>query len=382
MSTPDIQNLVASLRKAKDAYYNHKPIMSDADYDALEEQLRKLDPSNKFFSEIGTAAPVGGSWPKVLHQAPMSSLNKVQVQNEFEAWVAKIGNVDLFVSEKMDGSSISLVYKGRRLVQALTRGDGKEGEDITRNVLLMKGAVKMLPATMFGRSTPDLVHVRGEMIITKQDFKRYFVGDSNPRNSANGTAKRQSNAEKCQYLSVVAYNVVPDGFVVHRSDEVAFLRDAGFTTPNFQKIAKSGSVQQLSATVDALYEQYKASKRDALDWEIDGLVVEVDDPVVRDSFGMSDNRPVGATAYKFPHEQAVTKMVGIRWEVGVTGRLTPVAEVEPVWIGGTTVTNISLATVRQMEHLQLGVGTRVRISRRNDVIPRIEENLDLRIVNL
>jgi len=374
-----VADLVKKLEAARRTYYQHtnELVMTDAEFDTLEDQLRTLDPSNAFFSQVG-AAPVGGAWTKVKHTTPMGSLNKAQTAIDLMVWYKALGGVHpLYWSEKADGLSANLQYVNRKFVQGLTRGDGVVGEDVTRNMALVKGVVKVLPPTMpDGSPTPDLVFVRGEVVLLTPDFKAHFPGESNPRNSASGTLKRQTDNSKCAYLTLRAYQYLPDGVssLPTKAAEFGALKAAGFQTPN------SGLCNTLS-DVDKVYQNYIASTRVSIDYQIDGLVLDVNDTARRESFGDLNNRPKASVALKFPHEECPTVLKDILWQVGSSGRVTPVALFDAVVIGGANVERASLAGVRQVEHLKLSRGCRILVSRRNDCIPRVEENLDEGVVN-
>lgn len=382
-----IDQLAARIKQASDAYYNGlPPLMSDAAWDALADELRKLDPTNPVLLSIGAPVPtsgplVGGGWPKVSHVIPMGSLNKAQVEADMNAWHKGCQtNNHLVIMDKLDGGSISLVYAKRRLVQAVTRGDGIIGEDITRNALLMKGAVKMLPATIpdghGGQTpTPDNVYVRGEVIIQDDDFKTYFPGESNPRNSANGTMKRQSDNAKCAHLTVICYNFMPRGVGLHtKSAELAILTNLGFLTPKWSLVPSIKDVFDV-------YTKYVNTIRKTIGYWIDGLVIEVDALDTREALGDLNGRPKGSIAFKFPHEEKTSILRDVIWQVGNSGRITPVAIFDEVILGGAKVSKASLAGVRQVEHMKLFPGCKVLISKRNDIIPRVEANLDEGIVN-
>jgi len=373
MST--INDLAKRITDANEAYRNGTPIMSDAAYDALEDQLRALDPTNTHFKTIGAAPLAGGGWPKAAHAIPMGSLKKCQFDpsvgdghEELRAWWPKQA---VAITHKLDGISIDLVYRNRKLVQAITRGDGSEGEDITRNVMLMEGAVRQLPP-----SAPDDVNVRGEIVCRRSNFKQHFPGESNPRNTAAGTAKRQSNYEKAKYLTVVAYQYLPDGVpLVKKAAEITTLANMGFVVPPWYT----------ATTVDeviSIFESYVAGKRDSLDWEIDGLVVDINDRDAREAMGETDMRPNGARALKFPHAQKPTFLRDIRWQVGKSGRLTPVADFDTVNLAGANVSKASLHNIDYIDTLAAGVkqkfltiGDEIMVARRNDVIPYVEEVL-------
>jgi DNA ligase (NAD+) len=364
----NIKTIAKRIEDARAAYYHGSPVMTDAAYDALEDELRALDASHPLLSKTGAPAPVSG-WQKVKHRMPMRSLNKAQDTSDFAAWLATVGTaVALFITEKMDGISIALRYEGGKLVQALTRGDGVVGEDITRNVKLMRG----LPSQA-GSLTG---WVRGEIVCRKSDFAKHFPGESNPRNTASGTSKRQSDASKCCFLTVYAYQIVPDqGTVDFKSQELANLKTLGFAVPNLL----TGSGAQWVAGV---YDQYVQNTRDRLDYDIDGLVIEVNDTAAREVLGEKNHRPAGAIAFKFPHEQKQTTLRDIIWQVGNSGRVTPVATFDTIPLAGANVSKASLHNTSyyteiagHMGQQVLSKGDTILVSRRNDVIPYVEAGI-------
>lgn len=377
MSNSRIAQLATRIDEANQAYRNGSPIMTDAAYDALEDELRTLDPNHPHFQTVG-AAPSGGSWPKVQHSIQMGSLKKVQFDAEADkvggdghaelrAWWKSIGGEPATLTHKLDGISIDLVYENRALVQAITRGDGAIGEDITRNVLLMEGAVKMLPP-----GEPNRSYVRGEIICRISKFNEHFPGESNPRNTASGTAKRQSNYQKAKYLTVVAYQYLPEGVPLDsKAAEITKLTDMGFVTPPSYPAV---TVEQ----VIAIYDSYVATKRAALDWEIDGLVCDVDNRDAREALGSHNMRPNGARALKFPHAQAKTVLREVIPQVGKSGRITPVAVFDTVKLAGANVSRASLHNPDYIDALlldaglpHLTVGMEIMAERRNDVIPGV-----------
>lgn len=387
MTTPaapnlaQINQLAARLQAASDVYYNGTPSMTDAAWDALADELRKLDPGHPALKAIGAPVPAGpqagGGWAKTKHTIPMASLNKANTLPEMQGWLTGCKTTTpMAVMDKLDGGSLDLVYENRHLIQGITRGDGQVGEDITRNVLLMQGAVKMLPPTLpNGQSTPARVYVRAEVVVTHADFKRYFPGESNPRNTANGTMKRQSDPAKCAHLTIIAYNLMPNGVSMDKkSIELRALQTMGFQTPQW-------SICVTLADMEALYQDYIANKRKNIGYDIDGLVVEIDDTVVREALGDLNNRPKGSVAYKFPHEVKETTLRNVRWQVGNSGRLTPVAEFDVVNLAGANVQQASLHNISYMRELVTVVhgvgqfpceGDNILVSRRNDVVPYVE----------
>lgn len=381
MSDREIDDLVEQLQQAREAYYNDSPIMSDAEYDALEDELRVVAPKHDFFKQVGAKAK-STKWKKVKHSAPMGSLLKVQTQDEFDKWaedvVAKIakgvraGELDdtshkLVVSEKLDGISISLRYAKGKLVQALTRGDGIEGEDITRNVLLMKGVVK--------KARDFTGYIRGEVILTYSDHKKHVPDYKNPRNAAAGISKRESDPTPCKHLTILCYQVITDKHnIQQKSHEFKLLEALGFTTPNW-KVVEATSVTKV-------YQGYISSKREKLDYMIDGLVIEHDELVIMEHLGVHDGKPKGARAFKFPHEEQPSRLRDIVWQVGNSGRVTPVAYFDSVDLAGATVSQASLHNLDNIHRLAdkapqklLGTSDMILVSRRNDVIPYVEKVL-------
>jgi len=382
MSQREISDLVEQLQQAQDAYYNGDPVMSDAEYDALEDELRELDSKNAFFKRVGAQAKKT-KWKKVKHSAPMGSLLKVQTTDEFIKWdtdlLLKIAtakrdgdieeaNGTLVVSEKLDGISISLRYKKGKLVQALTRGDGITGEDITRNVLLMKGAVE---------KAKDLTgYVRGEIVLKKSDHKKHVPEYKNPRNAASGISKRESDPAHCKHLTIVCYQLISeDHKVTSKAMEFKLLKALGFVTPNWTTCKNSGDVSKV-------YDAYIASTREKLDYDIDGLVVECNLLTIMDHLGEHDGRPKGARAFKFPHEEQPTRLREVVWQVGNSGRITPVAYFDTVNLAGASVSQASLHNVDNLGRLAakcpdmlLGMSDKILVSRRNDVIPYVEKVL-------
>jgi DNA ligase (NAD+) len=372
----DIKILTQKIEAACQAYYGSgSPIMSDAEYDALEDQLRQLDPDHYLLKTVG-APPGDNGWPKVRHGIPMGSLNKAQTHVDLRKWWQSCAPIEpppleapLLVTEKLDGISISIRFEDGKFVQGVTRGDGEIGEDITRNVSLMKGVPHQLGDPPLGSNWTG--YLRGEIVCKKSDHKAHFPGDSNPRNTASGTAKRQSDPENCRHLTVLIYQVISDkGIVLSKLSELEAADKMGFITPTYIEANNPREVEHI-------YQNYVDSAREALDYDIDGLVVEVNSLAHADALGLLHHRPKGAIAYKFPHEAKETILRDVVWQVGNSGRITPVGLFDTVVLAGAKVSRASLATVGRFTKLQLTRGCRILVSRRNDVIPRIEANLDL-----
>lgn len=364
---PNVAKLVADLQKYKDAYYNGTPLISDAAYDALEDQLREIDPKHAFFGTVGAPVRSVTEWEKARHAIPMGSLNKAVNEDEFRKWAARCDELatqqklspiskNLIVTEKLDGLSLAVTYEKGKLKHAITRGDGQVGERITPNAAKMKGVPGKLKKPL------DLT-VRGEIILKLSDMKKAFPGAANPRNQAAGTSKR-FDGQGCEHLSVLFYDLDGED---HPTEEHKFKRigELGFDTPFFAVTDLEGAIAE--------HQRYAKKKRAALDYEIDGLVMKANDVHVNTMLGDLNNRPRAAVAFKFASQAQVTKVVDIIWDTGSSGRVSPVAVVAPVVLAGATVQRASLANASRVAELDIGVGDEVLVSRRNDVIPYVEE---------
>lgn len=355
-----IADLAQKLEEASTAYYNGTPIMSDSVFDQLENQLRKLDPNHPVLLKIG--APTESGWPKHIHTIPMGSLNKAQDAADFQRWFNGLpANTFLFVSDKMDGMACVIHYKNGELISAATRGDGVEGELITRNVRVMQGVPQEI------KQQGD-VYVKGEVICKKSDFTKYFPGESNPRNTATGTAKRQSSWQKAKHLTFVAYNLTDAGTPhLSRFAEFTELTSLGFITPNNFLVSTPEQVTALMA-------EYAETTRQSLDYLIDGLVIEINKTSQRESMGSTSLRPNGAIAFKFESEAQWTVLRDVEWQVGSSGRITPVAYFDEVNLNGVRVSKASLHNLARVNTLTLSRDCEILVSRRNDVIPYVEDS--------
>jgi DNA ligase (NAD+) len=351
MTQRSIFDLMDEVEKADKEYHDgDDPSLSDAAYDALKDEIRERDPDNPILKKVGQAPTT--AWPKVNHSIPMGSLEKVNTDEQFDVWAKTTGVDEFCVSEKLDGISISLKYEGGWLVQAVTRGDGEVGEDITSNVLRMKGFPHKLDVD---------VTVRGEIILRKSDFEQHFQDKKNTRNAAAGTAKRFDGA-RCEHLTIVCYQVPTLDFD-QEGQQFHWLEQHRFETPFWRVTTDPKSIVH-------------HHDRDSLDYDIDGMVITVNDMETRLEMGEHDGRPKGARAYKFASPAKVTIARGIENQVGGTGRITPVAIFEPVELLGATVTQASLYNYGYVTEIGFAVGATILVKRANDVIPRVEEVIE------
>lgn len=354
-----VEELVRELHDASAAYYNSgTSLMSDADYDTKVKQLRELDPNHTFFREVG--APLAEHLSKAKHKIPMGSLNNCSRDGDkanpsFKEWHKKIGNLEVCLMHKLDGSSIELIYEDGGLKQALTRGDGDTGEVVTQNAIKFKS----VPARVGGFTGS----VRGEALLLLEDFRQHFIEHANPRNAANGTVRR-SDGTGSKYLSFIAYDVITeDQEFFNHSEKLEFLKESGFNSVWYRTLKHSDDVLE--------FHEHIAGVRQDLPYEIDGLVVITEDIAKFNELGWRDNRPKGGIAFKFQALEATTELLGIKLSVGHTGAIYPTADLAPVEIGGVTVSSALLNNYEEIERLGVAIHDQVKVIRAGDVIPKI-----------
>jgi len=352
-----IQDLVIQINQARIDYYNGQAKVSDKVYDAWCDELRLLDSTNKALTAVG--APVASAWAKAKHQIPMGSLNKINTPTEFSKWADDTASSEkLFVTQKLDGLSIELIYENGVLLQAITRGDGDVGEDITVNVKKMDGVKSYLQIPFNGS-------LRGEIIMLKSKHKKYFSDKANPRNAASGVSKRLDGVGS-EHLSIMFYQALCDVDFKTEVAQFEWLKLLGVIIPDYWTFNTAGEV-------NLHWRNYQDVDRDKLDYDIDGLVIHINDMAKQMSLGDKDMRPLGAIAFKFDNETRESIIRDIIWQVGNSGRVTPVAVVDPVSLVGATITRASIYNMSYIEDLGLDIGATVLVARANDVIPRIEE---------
>lgn len=365
----DLAERKARLKLWQDAYFNLEPLVSDQEYDAERDAIAAAEPEAPEVLAVGAPPPKHSVWEKVEHEIKMGSLRKANSLEEFQEWVRKCkeaGASSFFITYKLDGSSMELVYQKGRLVRCATRGDGTVGEDVTENISQIPNIPKDLKLDL------DLT-VRGEVVMEIATFQEHYAAEyANPRNTAAAIVrKRKGGGAECKHLKFLAHGVM---FADERDRTETHLmamkriESMGFECP------KGAATTEVEAVVGT-YESAKG-KRASLPFEIDGMVISVNNLKVLDEMGEVAGRPLGQLAWKFDAAMAETRMVDVKWQVGLSGRVTPVAVVEPVNIGGVVVTNVSLHNLTMFRGLKLSPGCRVLISRRNDVIPYVEKNLD------
>lgn len=353
--------------KAKQAYYfGDQPIMTDVEYDALEEELRALDPEDEILNSVGAPVSPEGILTKAKHRIPMGSQAKVNTHEEFAEWYDKRGGGAVHASLKGDGASAAAYYVGGKLEQVISRGDGSVGEDITANAIKFKG---LPPRVEREDGSPFSGAVRLEVILTLDDWGKVDPQRSkNPRNLGNGIMGRK-NGKDSHLLSVFAFDVHDDERTFEtETDKSKHLEQLGF------QLMPYAHCENLQACFD-YYDEVVRTRAELPFW-IDGAVMKLDDLAVQASHGVTSGRPKGQTAWKFASEGAQTVLLSYAISGGHTGVLVPTAQFEPVEIGGTTVQNALLNNWEEIERLDVAVGDTIYVIKANDIIPKVIEVRD------
>jgi len=378
-----------AIRRHEHLYYVlSKPEISDQEFDALDRELRDLEAAHReLITPDSPTQRVGGAplseFPSVTHKEPMLSLENTYSEDEVREFEGRIrrqlGDTPLsYVAEpKIDGLSLSVTYENGRLVRAVTRGDGKIGDDVTLNARTIRSLPLSLAAPPGGRPVPELLEVRGEVYLPRSVFTKLneermrndeepFV---NPRNAASGAMKQldpRQVAERGLELFLYSLARVAGPEPKTHSEALALMRGLGLRTN--PEIRPCGSIEEALAQCAAMRE-----KRHALDYDIDGVVIKVDSLSLQRELGSTSKFPRWAIAYKFPAERATTRLLDIDVQVGRTGKLTPVAHLEPVFVGGTTVSRATLHNAEEIARKDIRVGDLVVVERGGEVIPKIVE---------
>ncbi len=378
----ELDKIAKEMAKADIAYYqNDEPYLTDAEYDKLKKRnadiedmfpdlVTKNSPSNK------VGAPVKSDFKKIKHNFAMISLADVFSIEEVEAFLTSIkkflniqDNITLMCEPKIDGLSFSARYEKGVFVKAATRGDGQEGEDITDNLK----TISQLPLII--KNAPDVLEVRGEVYMAKKDFfeinKKYEAEGkktfANPRNAAAGSLRQlDANITKERKLSLFAYTwgEVSDKTWSTQKEFFDCLKKWGFPTNQYNQTCNN--IKEIEEFYDKLMQI-----RPTLPYDIDGLVYKVNDILLQERLGFLTRSPRWAIAHKFPAEQAISIVQNIKIQVGRTGALTPVAELEPVNVGGVMVARATLHNEDEIERKDIRIGDTVLVQRAGDVIPQV-----------
>ena len=377
-------------------YVAANPLISDYEYDNLYQQLLQIEAANPdLISADSPSQRVGNSlnqqFETIPHLVPMLSLENsynADDLNDFDRKAkegAQLENINYCVEPKFDGASISLVYENDMLVRACTRGDGVAGEEITQNIKQIRSIPLSIPLSSYGIQQME---IRGEVIMSKKsfdDFNQKLIAKqlptlANPRNAAAGSLRMKDPKEVAdRNLDAFIYHIsfytlqtgasTPELLKTH-SGSLELLWNMGFRSPQKEK--------KLISNIEGVIDFCKdfEIERDSLPYEIDGLVIKINDFALQEKLGMTSHHPRWAIAYKFKARQATTILENVEFQVGRTGAVTPVAKLQPVAIGGVTVSSISMHNEEYIKEKDLRLGDTVIIERAGDVIPQIVQSID------
>jgi DNA ligase (NAD+) len=390
----DVEKKIEALRE-KIRHHEHlyyvldQPEISDAEFDQLMEQLKDLEGEHpSLVTPDSPTQRVGGEpregFVKVAHSSAMLSLDNTYNEEELRNWERRVheltGRTDVaYVCElKLDGMSLALVYKDGKLVRGVTRGDGMVGEDVTLNVRTVRSIPLSFPKERLKKAgIPVDFEVRGELLMPTASFRKIneererhgLPTFANPRNFTAGTIRQlDANITAERRMDFFPYILLEGGrtYFDRHSKTLSALDVAGFKVNQNHKLVHSMD------EVWAFIQEWEG-KRDSLPYEIDGIVVKVDRISLQDELGFTGKAPRWAIAYKYAARGGVTKLENVRWQTGRTGKLTPVAELAPIPIGGTTVRNATLHNLDEIRRLGVKIGDWVRVERGGDVIPKVVE---------
>jgi DNA ligase (NAD+) len=377
-------------------YILNEPLVADQEYDILYKELEKAERENPLLISPGSptqrvARDLTKDFPTVQHLVPMLSLENSYDADDLVGWDRKgreltgLKAIEYCVEPKFDGASISLIYENDLFTRGATRGDGVEGDDITTNIKQVRSVPLEAAFSSYGINQ---IEIRGEVLMTKKNFQKYneslaeqnLAPLANPRNSAAGTLRIKDPREVSRRnLEAFLYHV---SFYTHteahsknrellrtHSGNLEMLWNLGFRSPQKEKKVMKG----IESVIGYCHE-FEA-RRDDLPYEIDGLVIKVNDIALQDQMGMTTHHPRWAIAFKFKARQATTTLKSVEFQVGRTGAVTPVAKLDPVSIGGVTVGSISVHNEEYIREKDLKIGDKVLIERAGDVIPQIVKSM-------
>jgi DNA ligase (NAD+) len=365
-----IEHLASRIVALRDAYYRGEPLVSDADYDALEDELRTLigehpdlAPDPNPLERVGAPAVLHAP---VRHSRPMLSLDKATTPAQVAAFFDRFPGQPVVVMPKLDGLSLALVYERGRLARAVTRGDGTTGDDVT---MLVRALADGVPDAI---DSTGVVEVRGELVMLRSTFGAYNAAHPdkpliNPRNAAAGTIRAKDPVQVAERrLRFFAFDLATaDG---EDADLEAALRTLGFDAADMRHCDDAAAAQELIAAIEA--------GRNDLDYDLDGAVLRLADRNAYAAAGTRANSPRGALAFKYAAEEKTTLLADVVWDVGKIGKVAPVAVLEPVFVGGTTVTRATLANQEVIRARDVRIGDTVLVRRAGDVIPFVAGVLD------
>ncbi len=345
-----IKELENNIKFHRNLYYNEQSEISDAEYDVLESKLKKLDPNNPLFSEVGKDSDI--RLKKIQHIIPMGSLSKASNSEEFYKWAKKM-NYDLFIIQfKLDGISVELQYINGKFKYGVSRGNGLIGDNISENVKKMKGFISKVNFEFSGA-------VRGEIILTKDIFKSKYSNAKNSRNMASGIVKRK-DGKGSEDLTIITYDVNSNYKFKDELKKIEWMK-------NYFNVVTTKVFNSMEEIVNYRNE-ILILKRKEFNFDINGLVIKGKEIDLND---MKRARPMKQIAFKFNAEEVKSIIIDVEWSESGSN-YTPIAIIEPILIAGTTVSRASLANPNLIKELNLKIGSEVIVSKRGDIIPKIE----------
>ena len=375
----DYLKKIKLIKRYNQFYYNeNKSLISDSDFDKIKKEVVDLEKKNIFLMNKDSPSKVVGFKPsknfvKVKHKVPMLSLGNAFNEEDLINFEKKIFNflslkdigktIEYSAEPKIDGISASLIYEKGKFVKGLSRGDGKEGEDITENLRTIKDIPKLIDSKSF----PAEIDIRGEVFIQNNDFKKINEKFANPRNAASGSLRQKDSKVTNKIpLKFIAYTYgYEKGMGIKTQSEfLTNLKLWGFKTNPFNKTLKG--IKNLILNHKKLEE-----KRNTIEFDIDGIVIKVNDFALQKRLGFAANAPRWAVAHKFLANNSISEILNIEIQVGRTGALTPVAKIKPVKIGGVMVSNATLHNEDEINRKDIREGDVVTIERAGDVIPHV-----------
>ena len=383
-TTPySIKELVDLIRYHSEIYYAGTPEISDAEFDDLIASLRALDPTNSVLKEVGASVGSSGTFRKITHKVQMGSLDKVNTLIDSKSWYFKNcpkNTIGLLGTLKIDGCALSVSYLLGELNRAVTRGDGVEGQDVTANVMQIRSIKNTGVVDKDGKSFTG--EIRGEIYMPISTWKS-LEDTANPRNAAVGSLlQKDAKITGQRGLKFFAYDIISETKFKTETEKLAYIASLGFEViehTDFDNWVSDDAIESWIA-------MWENDLRQQLDYQIDGLVFYLNDIALQDELGFNGKCPIGKIAYKFKPEQKVSKLKGVNWFTGRTGRVTPVASIEPVQLAGTTVSNVSIYNYKMIGTLGIkSIGDELLIAKAGDIIPtvvRLVKNADPIVGNL